>query len=238
MQLGRLADRVHALAEISRPHPLTTATAVGELKLYLPDTTKRIRMRDLVVNEANRIGDAISDPHFPVDASQQVDEAYARARAAQYEAIAETLVALMAVGSAWTEDPRPFVETLEAVANPSNASTGNSFLLHFQCYLAVLCLYAGGIAAMYAGRWDVLRALAYDPVVVEADRDLPAAAGLSQWSVVDDQEAVSGCRGWTDTFPRYPTTFSSSCETHYEKRSRSMAATRRRSTGSNIFSFS
>jgi len=41
-----LAAKVAALEELDRPHPLSVATAVAELKLYLPDPTKRIRVRD------------------------------------------------------------------------------------------------------------------------------------------------------------------------------------------------
>jgi SIR2-like protein len=180
-----LAAKTEALSEISRPHPLTTATAVAELKLYLPDPTKRVRLRDLVVGAADRLREAISDEHFPTSPGS-VDEAYLRDRAARYEALSETLLALMAVGGAWSEDGRPFADAVERVANPSNNWGGNSLLLQFRRYPALLCMYTAGIAGVDAGRWALLRALLYDPQLVEPDRRLPAAAGLSPWIVFSD----------------------------------------------------
>lgn len=180
-----LAEKTEALSEMARPHPLTTATAVAELKLYLPDPTKRVRLRDLVVHEADRLCEAISDEDFPPSPGA-VDEDYLRERAAKYETLSETLLALMAVGGAWTEDEGAFADALERVANPSNDWSGNSLLLQFRRYPALLCMYTAGIAAVHAGRWAFLRALLYDPQIVDVDNRLPAAAGLSPWTVVDD----------------------------------------------------
>ena len=180
----RLANRTEALMELARPHPLTTATAIAELKLYLPDPTRRIRLHDLVTGEADRLRDAISDANYPVEV--QATEENLRDRAVQYEALSETLLGLMAVGCAWTEDPRPFAEALDRLANPSNFWSGNTLLLAFRRYPALMSLYVGGIAAVYAEQWAVLRSLLYDPLVVEANDRLPAAAGLSPWIVVND----------------------------------------------------
>jgi hypothetical protein len=190
----QLADRLDALNEMSRPHPLTTAMAIAELKLYLPDPTKRLRLRDLVTGQAEHLRQAISDSDFPVDAGL-VDSEYLRERAARYEATSKTLIALMATGCAFADDPRPFADALEQVANPSSLWSGNTLLLSFRRYPALLNMYAGGIAAVHAGQWLVLCALLYDPLVVDVNGRLPAAAGLSPWVVVDDPRGGSWLPG-------------------------------------------
>jgi hypothetical protein len=162
---------------------LQMATAVDELKLYLPDPTQSMRVRDLVVGEANHVRRLIADADFPVDVDP--DAQYARDRAVRYESISQTLIKLMAAGGTWALNDRPFVEALDVVANPSFMWTGNSLLTNFRRYPALLCLYAIGVAATGAQRWGTLRALTYDPIVVDLHGRHPAAFGLHQWIIFD-----------------------------------------------------
>jgi hypothetical protein len=176
-----IADKVEALAELARPHPLTSATAVAELKLYLPDRTKRIRARDLVMAEADRVHDVLTGDTF---ATVQPTADGLRDAIGRYEASIETLLALFAVGCAWTEDPGPFAEALERVANTTPNWGGNTAVINLRRYPALLCLYAAGLAATYSGRWDVLRALTADATLMHPNGPMPMARALSQWEVL------------------------------------------------------
>ncbi len=55
---GSLASKVAALTDTDRPHPISVATAVAELKHLLPDPTQGIRVHDLVCGEALRLRSA------------------------------------------------------------------------------------------------------------------------------------------------------------------------------------
>jgi hypothetical protein len=177
-----LVAKIDALAELERPHPLTVTTAIAELKLYLLEASKRIRLRDLVLGEANRVHDALADEWYPT-APGEIDLDYLRDRVVHYEASVELLLALFAVGCAWVEDPAAFAESLERVANTSSSWSGNNLLLHLRRYPALLCLYAGGVAATHRERWDVLRALTYDAVAINLNERVPMAVALNQWEV-------------------------------------------------------
>lgn len=186
---GRLAGHLAALDEIDRPHPLTVAAAVAELKMYLPDPTKRIRLRDLVIGEANRVHEATSDAHLPVAGSSDADTL--RDRTARQEAETATLEALFVTGCAWADDPAPFADALERIANSADPYGGNSYLLNLRRYPAVRCLYAGGIGALHTGRWGTLKALFYDRTFNDArgSNRAPLAIALSPWEVFGVQEA-------------------------------------------------
>lgn len=176
-----IANKVEALAQIDKPHPLTSATAVAELKLYLPDRTKRIRARDLVMGEANRVHDILTGSTF---ATLQPTADGLRDAIGRYEASIETLLALFAVGCAWTEDPGLFAEALERVANTTPNWGGNSAAVNIRRYPALLCQYVGGLCAVHSGRWDVLRALTVDATLMHPNGPMPMARALSQWEVL------------------------------------------------------
>ncbi len=181
--LTELSGKVAALVDFGRPHPLTVASAVAELKRYLTDPASRIRLRDLLVGEANRVHDAITDQHFPtgpMPTSEGMQE-----RVARYEAISETLVAMLAVAGAWSTEPDVLREAVERVANSSDTWAGYDVTLALRRYPALLCFYAAGLAAAYADRWDMVRAIAIGGRFHDRyDTDISLAPALNVWDVL------------------------------------------------------
>ena len=165
---GSLASKVAALTEADRPHPISVAAAVAELKHLLPDPAHRIRVNDLVCGEAHRLRSVCNDPtSFPL--SSAFDDELIDARVRAYEGQTELLEALFAVGCAWVTNPRPFTEALKITADISRMAGGDTNLLYLQRYPALRCFYAGGIAAVYQRRWDTLRALTLDATAPAAN---------------------------------------------------------------------
>lgn len=185
-----LAGKVEALSELDRPHPLSVATAIAELKTYLPDPTRRLRLRDLVIGDANRVHDVISDNYFPVD-PPTLDKDSLRNRIARYEAHVEILLAMFSVGGAWANDAGPWADALERVANTSSAWNGKAPLLSLRRYPALLCVYAGGIAATHSSNWPFLRATTTDAIFADRNERVPIATALNQWEVFQAQ-----CAQW------------------------------------------
>jgi hypothetical protein len=192
-----LRSKIDALADVARPHPLAASAAVAELKRYLPDPTQRLRHRDLVVTEASRLRDALADANFPISGTT-LDFSFLQDRLARYEAAGEIAVSMFAVGGAWSDDYAPYVEALDLVASPSSVWSGQTLLLHLRRYPALLCLYAGGLAAVSADNWSMLRALSYDrSAFIDAHRS-PMAAALNPWEVVQGIDDVQWLPGQTN----------------------------------------
>ncbi len=199
---GDLSSKVAALTEADRPHPVSVAVAVAELKQLLPDPAQRIRVHDLVCVEARRVRSACNDPTtFPLDLPTNrpsLDREMMQARVNAYEGQTELLEGLFAVGCGWDTDPILFVEALKVTADISPMAGGNEYLLYLRRYPALRCLYAGGIAAVYQQRWDTLRALTLDATAPATDiitdgpfGPLPMAAALDYWSIFgNDRETA------------------------------------------------
>ena len=185
---GSLASKVAGLSEADRPHPVSVATAVAELKRLLPDPAHRIRLDDLIWGEARRLRSACNDAaNFPLGQHLADEEKQARVKA--YEGQTELLETLFGIGCAWDTNPHPFVEALKTTADLSESASGLEELLYLRRYPALRCLYTGGIAAVYHQRWDMLRALTLDAttshseIIYRSEGPLPMATALNYWSI-------------------------------------------------------
>jgi len=96
-----LHQKVEALEARDPPHPLSLKTAVATIKRFLVDDRHRIDLTDLVMAEVERVVSATSDEQMPVSGTVRLTEENIKARVAQYEAIASTLVALVSTGAYW-----------------------------------------------------------------------------------------------------------------------------------------
>ncbi len=186
-----LLERLHALRELAVPHPLTTKVAVARLKKYLESEQHRIRVRDLVVEETDRVVQAIDDTTLPASGVPYTVEEFRR-RVRCFEAATETLRALAALGATWGSDAqaRLWVECLERVGASREDPEGLVTWAKLRSYPGVLLLYALGIAAVAAGRYGTLRALLYDARARDSGRDRPICLKLHPGSV------LSGEVGW------------------------------------------
>jgi hypothetical protein len=184
-----LAEKVLALEELDRPHPTSTAMAVASLKRYLGEERHRIRVHDLVWDEAARVREAIADEHFPT-AGVPFSPTELQARVARYEAVAQTLSAIFAVGCYWTPPGQidVWAKTLEHVAAPTTWS-GTEVWLALRRYPALVMLYAGGVSAVAGGRDDVLAGLLRQARFRDLNAEVPLVLGVNTWRVMEHQTA-------------------------------------------------
>lgn len=183
-----LNEKVLALEEYARPHPLSLETAAATLKRYLSDPRYDIRYHDLLMQEADRVIRETAGDRFPVGDS--VTEATAVSRIRDYESVTEILTTLFATACFWAEERHEAVLTrvIEDLGNQPLLG-GNTFLLNLRYYPALLTMYAGGIAAVANGTYGVLRAILLDPQIRGYNMDGPAAVALAKWNVLKEGHA-------------------------------------------------
>jgi len=180
-----LSEKVYALQDLSKPHPLSTKVAVATLKKYLVDDRYRIRLDDLVRGEVEKLFKELSDDNFPVQGVPfSPEELVSRIR--KYEGLIETLQALMITGCYWGDDAHrgSWVKTLERIANPAGGSGGLVVWLKLRHYPALLLLYAGGLAAVAGGRYRTLAALLTEASVREENRAHPLVLVINTVDVI------------------------------------------------------
>ncbi|MGE5506602.1 MAG: SIR2 family protein [Actinomycetota bacterium] len=162
-----LEDHLASLAEIAeRRHPLTPAVAVATAKRWLADPERnRIRLHDLVMAEVERVCTACGPKHFPIQGVQPTAEEFLK-RLKRYEAATETLCALAATFAQWGDDRHRtlWTKVIERLDGLAVSQSGYTIWNDLQRYPVLLLLYAGGIGAVEAGRYDWIKALLADPI--------------------------------------------------------------------------
>lgn len=180
-----VSERVKALEEFSLPHPLSVDVAVSTLKKYLSEPRFRIALDDLVSGEITRLWEASDGTKFSVTASDLTGESLEH-RLHAYEAAAVTTMRMAFVAGQWAEGPQvtPWGKGL-AKLSMRRADGGNQIFLALQRYPATLLLYAFGLGAVLAERWDSLHAMFSGVVVREHREDKRVVELVPVWALFE-----------------------------------------------------
>jgi NAD-dependent SIR2 family protein deacetylase len=187
-----LAEKLTALEEYDRPHPISVKVAIATEKKFLEEEKYRIRLHDLVMGETDRLLTAMSEKNFPTDINQ-VSKAALLQRMAGYDAVSEVLLGLIITGCYWSDAYGDLAaKGLERIANPSKDFTGSLIWTRLRWYPAMLLMYAGGIASLSSGKYENLAVLLTKPKlnVINKSELLPAAVAL-RWDTLFEDDVYN-----------------------------------------------
>ncbi|MDP8994699.1 MAG: hypothetical protein M3N07_06940, partial [Pseudomonadota bacterium] len=170
-----LAERITALEEVDRPHPLTAQMAAAMLKRYLAEDRHRIRLHDLVMGEVSAASSRTRTDEFSLHANSS-DEEFRR-RVAAYEAATEILRKLAVTGAYWSrqETDRLWIEVVRRLTLARHGVAGVGTWIELQSYPATLTLYAAGLGALAAGNFRLVNDLLTCLVANGHEREIAAA---------------------------------------------------------------
>lgn len=174
--LTTLAKRVASIDALNEPHPLDTAALVAAVKHALPRPERRIDLDDLVSGTAQRVSEQLTDveafPQYREANGFAWDKAYIEQVSRVFVAV-RPLAEVLAACAAWGESVHSAVMTRAmarvAVGFDPTPGTVQDNLVALRRLPALLCLYAGGAAAVARGNYAHLKALCVDPTVVLAN---------------------------------------------------------------------
>jgi len=188
-----LKEKVFSLRELSREHPLSGELAVQAVKRYLPNPQEEIRLHDLVMEEVAKVVAGCVSANFSFNTAFSQEE-FGR-RVSRYEAMTEILQSIFATGCYWgTQHQIPlWVRALQRIANSAAPGSGSYYEIwqRLSYYPSLLLLYAGGIAAIAAKKYDILAALAWRPTVrkITTSLESPLAASVNAANLLPGREA-------------------------------------------------
>ncbi len=161
---SQVAEKVGALEEISKPHPLSVKAAVISLKKYIAEDRYKIKLYDLVHYETEQLYQKI-DSSFSSHTPDNDEELLKRMK--HYESITEILLSIFINGCYWGERQHSeiWLKTLERIGNPPGNWGGVSVWLHLRMYPALILLYGGGITCLARERYETLSLLLTKPKV-------------------------------------------------------------------------
>ncbi len=154
-----LREKVQALRDVSSAHPLSPKIAVATMKRYLVDPSARIRLRDLVHEETERVVQDMVKPGLRENVNPDINEL--KRRVTKYEAILDTLLPMFITGCYWGDHhvQKLWVELLERVGNAKDDVVGWQAISNLRRYPGLLLLYGGGIASLAADNYEIFAAL-------------------------------------------------------------------------------
>lgn len=183
------AEKVFALEDLAKPHPLSAKVALASLKNYLSDDRHRIRAYDLVMNETERVYEKLSEAHFPVQRTPFIEDEFIK-RVKAYEAVTEILTFMFVTGCFWGEKlHQPIWEKSLTRIGDLALRNGVKGWLDLKKYPALLLLYAGGLAAVASGRYSTLASLLTGARLREGGEAYPAGLVLHTYEVMDRDSA-------------------------------------------------
>jgi len=154
-----LREKVIALQDFDRPHPLSARVGVATVKRYLEDGRQRIALRDLIARETERVYAEITPKNrFPTGADAPTDTEVQR-RIGQYDSQVGILAAMVATGCYWGGHESVWSDSLRRIANIPEDGGGYLVWLAARYYPALVILYAGGLGAIASQNYSALRAL-------------------------------------------------------------------------------
>ncbi len=188
-----LLEKVEALEEFDRPHPMSTQAAVATLKRYLSEDRHRIQLRDFLMSEAREASSSTKLAFSEAWSEEIAPEAMAGLMR-RVEAVNEKMLHIFASGAFHATDrqARAFFDAFSVVLTETPYSrTGKVVLIDLQQYSSLLMVYAAGVAAVASENYSVLREIASRSIVVKDDPEkcVPAPARLYAQSVMKRDHA-------------------------------------------------
>lgn len=160
-----LSEKVRALSDLAAPHPLSAKMAIATVKRYLVEPTAKIRLRDLVHDETEKLIVELNENAF--SAQTPLHPAEIKQRIDKYDALSETLLSVIVTGCYWggQQHMKLWVDCLERIANPTGSRSGVVYLLNLRRYPALLFLYGAGLAAVASGNYQTIASILTQPKV-------------------------------------------------------------------------
>jgi hypothetical protein len=169
-----LQEKVDALERFSEPHPLSTKTAVATVKKYLAEDKYRIRLYDLINDEASKVIERL-DSSGLLASNGDTSSAALTEKVRRYEAICKPLIAMAATCGQWgsmqTSDIWQRVQqTLYSVTK----SGGTVILLEYQRYPLTLVTYAACLGSVLSGNLIFINTLLQNKLKKDSRSDAKA----------------------------------------------------------------
>jgi len=143
----------------------TEPALVDRTKELLAVPANRIKLDDLVTREVKRLLASIDLRHFPAQGTQPTKEEFEK-RLQEYDASTVDLIEIAVLLAKWASDDQ--LPSLEAIfvrlAEADKGSDGYTLWINFAWYPVSLLMYAAGISALAAQRYDVLKIILGTPV--------------------------------------------------------------------------
>ena len=159
-----LSEKLSAIDEFDKPHPLSSKIAAETFKRYLEDEKSKIRMHDLVNRETDKLIDVFFQSEFSAHEPNPTKDEYTK-RVKKIETQVELLQAIYVVGGFWGDKNtgKLFTKSYERLSNSIIDSGGYNIWVQLQYYPSLILLFSASLAALASENYLMLASLLLEP---------------------------------------------------------------------------
>mgnify|MGYP000937337654 CR=1 FL=1 len=185
---NNLYEKVEALEEFSRPHPISTQASIATLKKYLSDN-KQIQLRDFLRKEAEIAKKGIDKTFQNIAQISPTLESATNAMK-QIESSCEKLLHLFSNGSCYVkkDQTKAFFSSFSYAVSQPPPSSGHNYVAwnDLKNYPALLLSYVAGISAFLSENYSLLATITSKPIYSkhEQDKNVPVQSRVYTHSVM------------------------------------------------------
>lgn len=159
---SELTEKVLAIEEFEKPHPLSIQTAIAMTKKYLEDEKYRIHLYDLVMAETDKLYENIFLKYFSFIEPSSVDDEFLR-RVVVFENKLEMLQAILIIMSFWGNKQYICDIVQQSLSRLFVAYVENDGITNLwtrlQFYPALVLSYSVGVVALSTNNYEMLASL-------------------------------------------------------------------------------
>ena len=154
---SELNEKLLALEEFDRPHPVSIEMAVALAKRYVAEDRDRIRLSDLVMSEV----DTVLESALSLSTQAPITTELYLARIQLYETLTRRLLHVIANTSFWGTEKtiNLLCVVVERLMSLASVQGGVTLWINLQLYPAALAFYATGVALIGGGNYQGYRRL-------------------------------------------------------------------------------
>ncbi len=192
---GTLLEKVQSLDDLHAPHPLSAKIAVATVKRYLVEPAAKIRLRDLIHEETERLFGELNAPDFRVNNQTPHQQEFMR-RVNKYDSLCETMIAMLVTGCHWGDEGATTLWTnaIQRIAIPTKSDEGSRYecWLMLRRYPTLLLIYGAGLASVASGNYGTLASILTKPKAFgDSDKKQDVCAVIYSSNIVE-----ANCTKW------------------------------------------
>lgn len=156
----QLLEKVEALKDIEKPHPLTLPLAIVTTKKYLSEGKYDIKLRDLVIEETEKVYSILNSKRFEVEGIKTEKEIFQK-RMNDYEISVNIIMGILNTIAFYGQGKYVFLinNTIERILRIPKDYRYRDGLIWLKLYPALLLSYSIGIISIATENYRALAAL-------------------------------------------------------------------------------
>jgi hypothetical protein len=181
-----LHAKVAAIEQFAQPHPLSVKAAVAAIKRYLGEPEPRIKLADLIDDEARRVARELNSEELS-NMGLEVSTNTVTSRVRKYDSLCAGLVGMAAECGRWGDER--VAENLARMQRrlyATRANSGLTFWLAYQRYPVALTAYAALLGASLSGNISFVRPLLVNELGDRGHKPLMAADVIPPFCMLGD----------------------------------------------------